>query len=1231
MNSCSPDHEDRRMMIDGHTNTWVGLGVYVILTYLCFDTVTCVTPQFSARIEGDVILGALFSIHHKPPSATAYSRTCGKIREHYGIQRVETVLMTLDEINDNDNILPGVILGCDIRDSCWYSAIALEQSIDFIKDAIASKTEPNGTSNGGNQSSECKDGNLQPIAGLIGPGSSEASIQVQNLLQIFNIPQIGYSATSMDLSNKLHKYFLRVVPPDNYQAQALVDIVLHFNWTYISTINSDGNYGVRGMQAFKAKAEERGICIATTNSVSSSGTDEEFDKVIQNLKSRPNASVVVCFCEGLTIKALLKAMERNDVEGKFLFIGSDGWGSRGDVVEGVEKLAAGGISVRLYSPPIPRFDDHYGKLRHDNNTRNPWFQEFWQERFNCYLPGDDSVPRKSTPCTGSETLEGSTQDSKLGFVVTAVYTLALALDRMQTALCGRETRGLCSQMKPINGTVLLQHILNVTFTTYSNETFSFDHKGDPPGRYDIVNYQRNISSGDNATYNYVTIGSWISGSLDMRENMFWPGKDHEKPVTSVCSLPCELGHVMQGKDIGCCWVCTPCKDNEIVRDNVTCMPCDRGWRPNFDLSECERIPIEFTSWSDTEAIVSMVMACICIVVTLWVFYVFVRHNDTPVVKASTRELSYIILLGTVLAYCCNFVLVAKPSMASCYLSRILPGLAFSLIYGALVTKTNRIARILEGSKRIMTKKPRFMSASAQVVITGIVIGVECVVITVMLIIEPADAHVDYSNNRVQLVCNISTLGVIVPLGFDVFLIFMCTLYAIKTRNLPENFNEAKFIGFTMYTTCVIWLGFFPIYFGGDSKVVTTCISITLSASVSLVLLFFPKVYVIVWSPERNTRGAFTTSRDVRCHIGSKSLPSCDSVDKKEKKYEGWFKSDIGRPPGSQQSDKPGVKRSSLPPSHASPQHRWFCTQRPSHIAEMQQSRRRCNPGPSKFRKQMSEDLDMLYLPALDTFQEEPCTPQVEVTLKKDVECQTELVNGCGLRHRASTDSSDYGGHKKVLACSPRCYSPVVHHFDNNPKTHERWPLLGLYSDEEGDPERGGDKEEEILDKGSDSDLSYLEDMQCLEAAVHGVDYKHRKDSPVKRLMSATPSEIHSLSPLSTPRDKISPFCVSPGSPSQPSTLSANGPPSLSAPCASTVTRPGFSAFSSQDSISGGDGTFHSLLSLTGSIASARTPEEVSVFSLSPLDTEERRMLDFQQYLQTRGLKLDMSSVQTSDL
>ena len=296
-------------------------------------------------------------------------------------------------------------------------------------------------------------------------------------------------------------------------------------------------------------------------------------------------------------------------------------------------------------------------------------------------------------------------------------------------------------------------------------------------------------------------------------------------------------------------------------------------------ADCEQIVVDFVTWHDTGSIVVAALACVGLLFTAWVTAIFIRSHNTPVVKASTRELSYILLLGIALAFSCNFLLVSKPAPVFCYLLRIVPGLSFSLMYGALVTRTNRIARILEGSKRIMTKKPRFMSATAQVVITGIIIGIECVIISVMLVIEPADSKLDYSvPKRVRLVCNTSTLGIIVPLGFDLFLIFMCTLYAVKTRNLPENFNEAKFIGFTMYTTCVIWLGFFPIYFGGKNKEVTMSISISLSAAIALLLLFFPKVYIIVWAPEKNTRGAFTTSKDVRCHIGSKSMQSSDSVE-----------------------------------------------------------------------------------------------------------------------------------------------------------------------------------------------------------------------------------------------------------------------------------------------------------------------------------------------------------------
>ncbi|KAK3576047.1 hypothetical protein CHS0354_036325 [Potamilus streckersoni] len=396
-----------------------------------------------------------------------------------------------------------------------------------------------------------------------------------------------------------------------------------------------------------------------------------------------------------------------------------------------------------------------------------------------------------------------------------------------------------------------------------------------------MNYQKVKDSSGNETYQYNRVGTWVAGHLRMNDSdVYWPTRGFTPPIKSTCSDACPRGFVKKiHRNIACCWVCTPCEDNEIMMDSYTCKPCNRGWWPNENLTACRVIPIEYTSWWTTEAMATLITVSFGIFVTLWITVVFLRHNNTPVVKASTRELSYIILVGIIAAYSSNFVILAKPTMVTCYFTRIIPGLSFSLIYGALVTKTNRIARILEGTKKIITKKPRFMSASAQVIITCILVGVECAITTIMLVIEPADSKLDYSQSkRVRLICNTTTPGIIVPLTFDLILIFLCTLYAIKTRNLPENFNEAKFIGFSMYTTCVIWLGFLAIYFGSDQRVITLSISVSLSATVALVLLFFPKVYVMIWTPEKNTRSAFTTSKEVRCHIGSISCASGESID-----------------------------------------------------------------------------------------------------------------------------------------------------------------------------------------------------------------------------------------------------------------------------------------------------------------------------------------------------------------
>ncbi|XP_054653377.1 metabotropic glutamate receptor 1b [Dunckerocampus dactyliophorus] len=832
-----------------------------------------------ARMDGDIIIGALFSIHHQPSAEKVAERKCGEVREQYGIQRVEAMFHTLDRINSVPHLLPNITLGCEIRDSCWHSSVALEQSIEFIRDSLISIRDD---SEGARW---CVDGapsgqpppTKKPIAGVIGPGSSSVAIQVQNLLQLFNIPQIAYSATSIDLSDKtLFKYFLRVVPSDTLQARALVDIVKRYNWTYVSAVHTEGNYGESGMEVFKELASQEGLCLSHSDKIYSNAGEKQFDRLLRKLRERlPKARVVVCFCEGMTVRGLLMAMRRLGVAGEFLLIGSDGWADRMEVVEGYEREALGGITVKLQSEEVSSFDDYFLKLRLATNSRNPWFPEFWQHRFQCRLPGHPQENGNyARNCSGSERLEDSyVQDSKMGFVINAIYAMAHGLHDMHTSLCPDGHTGLCDAMTPVDGSRLLDFLLKTSFTGVSGEDIWFDENGDSPGRYEIMNFQ-SVKPG---AYDYVNIGSWHEGVLSVDDDAIQTNRSGA--VRSVCSEPCSKGEikVIRKGEVSCCWICTACKDNEYVQDEFTCKACKLGWWPDQGLEGCDPIPLRYLEWSDPESIIQVVFSCSGILATSFVALTFVLYRDTPVVKSSSRELCYIILAGIFLGYLCPFTLIARPTVASCYLQRLLVGLSAAMCYSALVTKTNRIARILAGSKKkICTRKPRFMSAWTQVAIASVLIGVQLTLEVTLMVLEPPEPVRSYPSIReVFLICNTSNLGVVAPLGYNGLLIMSCTYYAFKTRNVPANFNEAKYVAFTMYTTCIIWLAFVPIYFGSDYKIITTSFSVSLSVTVALGCMFAPKMYIIIAKPERNVRSAFTTSDAVRMHVGD-GKPACRS-------------------------------------------------------------------------------------------------------------------------------------------------------------------------------------------------------------------------------------------------------------------------------------------------------------------------------------------------------------------
>uniref|UniRef100_A0A8C9FEC1 Glutamate metabotropic receptor 1 n=1 Tax=Pavo cristatus TaxID=9049 RepID=A0A8C9FEC1_PAVCR len=760
-----------------------------------------------ARMDGDVIIGALFSVHHQPPAEKVPERKCGEIREQYGIQRVEAMFHTLDKINADPVLLPNITLGSEIRDSCWHSSVALEQSIEFIRDSLISiRDDREGGGRCLSDSQPQPPGRLRkPIAGVIGPGSSSVAIQVQNLLQLFDIPQIAYSATSIDLSDKtLYKYFLRVVPSDTLQARAMLDIVKRYNWTYVSAVHTEGgSRGKVGAHKFYTLIPFHKLILAQKDHCSKQFTEDRV------------------YILGIILKANFEGWLLHWVISDFI---------------------------------------HY-------NLKNLLISDCFFIFSHCFQVYNNIF---IFTILGNESLEENyVQDSKMGFVINAIYAMAHGLQNMHHSLCPGHV-GLCDAMKPIDGSKLLEFLLKSTFIGVSGEEVWFDEKGDAPGRYDIMNLQYIEPN----RYDYVLIGTWHEGVLNIDDYRIQMNKSGM--VRSVCSEPCLKGQikVIRKGEVSCCWICTACKENEFVQDEFTCKACELGWWPNAELTGCEPIPVKYLQWSNIESIVAVVFSCLGILVTMFVTLIFVLYRDTPVVKSSSRELCYIILAGIFLGYVCPFTLIAKPTTISCYLQRLLVGLSSAMCYSALVTKTNRIARILAGSKKkICTRKPRFMSAWAQVVIASILISVQLTLVVTLIILEPPMPILSYpSIKEVYLICNTSNLGVVAPVGYNGLLIMSCTYYAFKTRNVPANFNEAKYIAFTMYTTCIIWLAFVPIYFGSNYKIITTCFAVSLSVTVALGCMFTPKMYIIIAKPERNVRSAFTTSDVVRMHVGDGKAP-----------------------------------------------------------------------------------------------------------------------------------------------------------------------------------------------------------------------------------------------------------------------------------------------------------------------------------------------------------------------
>ncbi|XP_076180617.1 metabotropic glutamate receptor B isoform X2 [Ptiloglossa arizonensis] len=793
--------------------------------------------KHSAVVEGDLILGGLMMVHEREDTIT-----CGPVMPQGGVQALEVMLYTLDWVNDQ-NIVPGVKIGAHILDDCDKDTYGLEMAVDFIKGSI---------SNIDGAEYHCnKTAVRKVISGVVGAASSVTSIQVANLLRLFRIPQVSFFSTSPELSNKNRfEYFSRTIPSDHYQVKAMVDIVLTMGWRYVSIIYEESNYGIKAFEELEELLGKYDICIAIKEKlVKDSGVAEEtaYDNIVLKLLTKPRARGCIIYGSDQEVAGVMRAVRRCNATGAFSWIGSDGWSARGLVSNGNEPEVEGTLSVQPQANPIKGFKEYFLNLTVENNRRNPWFVEFWEHHFQCRYPNSSKTPYNkgyTKSCTTKErlTAQNTAFEDQLQFVSDAVMAFAYAFRNIHKDFC-LEQPGLCDHMKPTKGTELLKYLREVEFEGLSGDKFKFDRNGDGPARYNIIHFKQT----EPGKYKWVRVGKYLEGELrlNMSEIQFKLG--HRQPPESVCSLPCEVGQAkkyVEGER--CCWHCFNCTQYQIrhPKDETQCIPCRQGTVPDETHSTCRDIPEEFLRPESGWAIGAMSFSATGMLVTLFVCGVFLKHNDTPVVRASGRELSYVLLSGILLCYLVTFALVLRPTDIVCGIQRFAAGFCFTVVYAALLTKTNRISRIFNASKH-SAKRPSFISPRSQLIICSGLVFVQILINGVWMIIDPAKAMHHYPTREDNLlVCNSYVdASYMIAFAYPIMLIVVCTVYAVLTRKIPEAFNESKHIGNNVAL-----------------RITSMSVTISLSASVTIACLFSPKLYIILIRPERNIRQSMMPAR-----------------------------------------------------------------------------------------------------------------------------------------------------------------------------------------------------------------------------------------------------------------------------------------------------------------------------------------------------------------------------------